>query len=153
MSIVHEKIRLSKDMIGIEAHELFTNLSSELIKNYYVGVNIDLIVNGEECLIRSDKAVPLCLVLNEIITNSLKFAFEGRQSGEINIDYSCNDGKFTMTISDNGKGIPEASIRGEIDSIGLNLIYNVVSLQLHGNTEVRSESGTKWLISFPIDEN
>ena len=153
MSIVHEKIRLSKDMIGIEARELFMNLGRELIKNYYVGVDIDFTVNGEDCLIRSDKAVPLSLVLNEIITNSLKFAFEGRKSGEIHIEYSCNDGRFTMTISDNGTGISEASIRGETDSIGLNLIYNVVAMQLHGKAKVWNESGTKWLINFPIDEN
>lgn len=152
MSIVYDNIYQSENLSRVDIHTVFVTLGEGLILDYGPGVDIDFEVNGGECLIDPDKAVPLNMVINEIIGNSLKFAFEERTSGKIRIDYSCDEERFDMTISDNGKGIPESFINGETESIGLNLIRNIVSLQLNGRAEVRSDSGTIWTISFPIND-
>jgi two-component system, sensor histidine kinase PdtaS len=150
MSIVYDNLYQSENLSGTNAGTIFTTLGETLIRDYSMGTEIDFEVTGEECLINPEKAVPMSLAVNEIIGNSLKFAFEGRSSGKIRINYTCTEGRFDMTISDNGKGIDRSYIEGETESIGLNLIRNLVYLQLNGTAEVSSDGGTTWTISFPL---
>lgn len=153
MSVVHDTLYLSENLSRIDVHNIFVSLGEGLIQDYGMGLNIDLEVSGGECLIRPDQAIPVSLVLNEIICNSIKFAFDEKSSGKIRIDYSCNKDFFKMTVSDNGKGIPEQYIdNNDTDSIGLNLIRTVIDLQLNGTAEVSNDSGTRWSISFPVNE-
>lgn len=153
MSIVYDNLYQSENLSGTNVRTVFTALTEKLIQDYSMGVEIAFEVNGEDCRINPEKAVPLSLVINEIIGNSLKFAFEGRRSGKITIDYNCTEDTFNMTVSDDGKGIDRSYIEGETESIGLNLIRNLVSLQLEGTAEVSSEGGTTWTISFPLNKN
>lgn len=153
MSVVHDILYLSKDISRINVREIFTTLGEGLIRNYSIGFIVDFEVKGKECLIRPDQAIPVSLVLNEIINNSLKFAFEGRTSGKIEIEYWCTKDVFGMVVSDDGCGIPDSILSGEIESFGIDLIFNVVSMQLNGKAEVVTDEGTKWIISFPSENN
>lgn len=150
MSVVHDNLLQSKNVSKINIYNICVCLGERLIQIYCMGLVIEFSVKGEEFLIDFDKAVPLSMVMNEIISNSLKFAFKGRAGGRISVEYTCSEDIFEMIVSDDGIGIPEHVMNESRESIGLNLIRNLVSLQLEGNAELRIESGTKWLISFHV---
>jgi len=152
MSIVHDNIYQSENISRINMHDVLLALGEKLIQDYSMGIAIDFEVKGEDCLISPEKAVPLSLAVNEIISNSLKFAFEENGSGKIMINYDCKDEVFRMTVSDDGKGIDKSVIEKQTESIGFDLIENLVSLQLNGTAEVNGDSGTTWTIQFPIKD-
>jgi two-component sensor histidine kinase len=151
ISLVHENLLQSKSSSKVNVREVFTKLGERLIRIYVLGGNIGFEVKGEECFIEMTRAVPLCIVMNEIISNSLKFAFTEKISGKISVEYNCRDDKIELCVRDNGIGIPEHLMCESQDSLGLNLIRNIVALQLNGSADLRTKSGTKWLISFPIE--
>ena len=150
ISLVHENLLQSKNSSKVNIHEVFTKLGERLIRIYVLGGDIGFEVKGEECFIEMTRAVPLCIVMNEIISNSLKFAFTDKISGKISVEYNCRNDKIELCVRDNGIGIPERLMCENQDSLGLNLIRNIVALQLNGSADLRTESGTKWLISFPV---
>jgi two-component sensor histidine kinase len=94
-----------------------------------------------------DTSVPCGLLMNEIITNSLKHAFDER-GGEINLEMKKhNDNKYYLIISDNGKGLGFDFDEYSGDTLGVQLIRALVN-QLDGNLEIDSSMGTKYSISF-----
>ena len=153
MSIIYDNLYQSGNLSKINIRTVFMTLGEKLIQDYSMGIDVHFEVAGEDCLISPDKAVPLSLAINEIIGNSLKFAFAGKKTGEIRINYTCKDDILNIRIADNGIGIDRSYIEGETESIGLGLIRNIVSLQLNGTAEIRSDGGTIWIICFPADNN
>lgn len=128
-----------------------------LFQTYSLGSeNICLCMDLEEnAFFNMDTAVPLGIIVNELVSNSLKHAFTERE-GEIRIklckehkgdeiDRSC----FTMTVSDNGKGISENIELESLETLGLQLVSILVE-QLDGNIELKREQGTEFKISFDI---
>jgi two-component sensor histidine kinase len=100
-------------------------------------------VKPVHCLI--DTLVPLGIVINELLTNAIKHAFVGRSQGNIYIGAENSDnGELVVEISDNGVGIPEDLNPARTDSIGLQIVKNVVELQLNGRVELERSGGTTW---------
>ncbi|WP_421908746.1 sensor histidine kinase [Methanolacinia petrolearia] len=153
MSIIYDNLSQSGNLSKINIRTVFMTLGEKHIQDYSMGIDIHFEVTGDDCLISPDKAVPLSLAINEIIGKSLKFAFKGKKLGEIRINYTCKDKTLNMRISDNGIGIDRSYIEGKTESIGLDLIRNIVSLQLNGTAEIHSDGGTIWIISLPADNN
>lgn len=150
ISLVHENLLESKTLSKVNLHEVFEKLGEQLVRVYTLGGDIVFKVNGKGFLLDIAQAVPLNIVMNEIISNSLKYAFVNRISGEISVEYKCSDGIFELCVRDDGVGIPENLLCESPESLGLNLIRNIVSLQLKGTADLSIESGTKWLIRFPV---
>jgi two-component sensor histidine kinase len=108
----------------------------------------------ENALFNVDTAVPLGIIVNELVSNSLKHAFTENHEGEIRIRL-CWEGKnseinkslFSLTISDNGKGIPEDIELENFESLGLQLVIALVD-QLDGEIETKRENGTEFRITF-----
>jgi two-component sensor histidine kinase len=109
-----------------------------------------------------DIAVPLGMIVNELVSNSLKHAFIGRDEGEIKIKLcreeciefegeDCETSSFVLTISDNGVGIPELDIE-DLDSLGIQLITALVD-QLDGEFELKRNNGTEFIMRFAVKEN
>jgi len=104
-----------------------------------------------------DIAVPLGIIVNELVSNSLKHAFTGRTEGEIQIKFqrekSENDKStiYTMTVSDNGVGIPENINIEKLDSLGMQLVTSLVD-QLDGEFELKRNNGTEFIIRFTVKE-
>jgi len=109
-----------------------------------------------------DVAVPLGMIVNEIVSNSLKYAFPNRENGEVQIklfseksEYKHdNEGKFsgesteyTLIVSDNGVGIPEKIDFKNSDTLGLQLV-NLLVDQLNGMIELNREKGTEFIVKF-----
>ncbi|MEX0954042.1 MAG: histidine kinase dimerization/phosphoacceptor domain -containing protein [Rhizobiaceae bacterium] len=108
--------------------------------------NIEIQLELEPCPTHVARAVPLALVVVEIITNSLKHAFPDEREGRIDISLSCANGLAVLTISDNGTGLsmPEGRKRNS----GLKLVEAFIS-QCNGTLEMSAEQGTRFHITFP----
>ena len=104
-----------------------------------------------------DTAVPLGMIVNEIISNSFKYAFSGRNKGEIQIklhtkeDTKSGDTEYVLFISDNGIGIPENIDFRNTNSLGLQLV-NILVDQIDGCIELKRDHGTEFLITFNVAE-
>jgi two-component sensor histidine kinase len=94
-------------------------------------------------------AVPVALILNELVTNSLKYAFSGRKEGVVKISLTKQpEGSWIMTISDNGKGLPPEG-GGRKDSLGLKLV-NIMTRQIKGALSSKSENGASFSLVFDL---
>jgi len=91
--------------------------------------------------------VPLGLILNELVTNSIKYAFPEGKSGEIKIEFNKKDDEFILIVSDNGVGFPKNIDFRETDSLGLQLVNNLTS-QINGKVELNVKNGTEFTIKF-----
>jgi two-component sensor histidine kinase len=96
-----------------------------------------------------DTAIPCGLLINEIISNSLKHAFPGTHKSEIGVSLDMNSDKyFELIVRDNGKGIPEGFDYKKSKSLGIQLIMTLVK-QLDGSIDIKKDRGTEYMITFP----
>jgi len=97
-----------------------------------------------------DTAIPCGLIINELVTNSLKHAFKGSRKFEIFVEvvYQSNN-KFILTVKDNGSGIPENVDFYKSSTVGFNLVNNLIK-QLGGILEINRTEGTEFKITFSI---
>jgi PAS domain S-box-containing protein len=96
-----------------------------------------------------NQAIPCALVLNEVICNSFKHAFEGREGGTIETSiHKSADGMVTVRVKDDGIGIPEGFDIEKANTLGMELIRNLVQEQLHGKLQMRRDRGTEVVIEF-----
>ena len=111
----------------------------------------------ENAFFDMDVAVPLGIIVNELVSNSLKHAFS-KEEGEIRIklcreekNYETQESLFSLTISDNGKGIPDNIKLENFESLGLKLV-NILVDQLDGKIELERAHGTEFRIIFNVTE-
>lgn len=106
-------------------------------------------INANNVLLGVDAAVPCGLILNELVSNSLKYAFPSGKSGEICINlYVHNDKHLALSISDNGIGFPQNLDFQNTETLGLQLVTALTG-QLSGSIEIERNMGTKFKIIFP----
>jgi len=150
MAIVHEKLYQSEDLATINLSEYIQDLVSNLSYSYEVNLEaIAVKIKVEEVLLDIDTAIPCGLIINELVSNSLKYAFPKHQSGEICIELKSLIGKqMKLTVSDNGIGLPENFDFNKTDSLGLQLV-DALTTQLKGTIEIDRDRGTKFQIIFP----
>ncbi|HTL81701.1 MAG TPA: two-component regulator propeller domain-containing protein [Bacteroidia bacterium] len=148
MALIHEKMYQSKNLVNIDIGNYIDELVRSLIDAYDSNKAIHLKADIEEHPFRIDTIVPLGLILNEIISNSLKYAFADRNEGNLYVSLrKLNDGKFLLEVSDDGKGIP-ANVKFETaESLGMQLIQ-MLSGQINAKVEVDTKNGTRYRIEF-----
>jgi two-component sensor histidine kinase len=147
MAMIHEKMYSTEDLKNIDIQEHFTSLIEDLVKGYSVGNSIRLDVRVSKVDFGLKTLVPLGLVVNEIVNNSLKHAFDEGESGMINLNLRQVEGqKFEMMIGDNGAGFrKQENLRG----LGTELIEIFVT-QLEGTVEKFDNGGTQYVINFEV---
>ena len=153
IALVHERLYQSKDLGRIDFKEYVVRLTNDLFRSY--GVNqsiIKLDININDIFINIDNAVPCGLIINELISNSFKYAFpnyeEEKKTGVIRIDFGKNGGnEFMLVVSDNGIGMPEGYTENKKHSLGLQLVDTLIA-QLEGSLEMDIHSGTSFKIKL-----
>jgi PAS domain S-box-containing protein len=150
MALVHEYLYQSQNLARIDFTEYIRNLASYLFRSYEVDPDaIQLRINVKDDISLSiDKAIPCGLILNELLSNSLKYAFPEGREGEITIDLRLKNDKHTLIVSDNGVGFPKDLDFRNTESLGLQLVVDLTE-QIDGSIELRRNGGTKFLITFP----
>ena len=148
MALIHERMYETQDLARINFREYAHDLARNLISVYAVGKSIDLHINVREEAFKIDTLVPLGLILNEVISNSLKYAFTETDGGEVLIELQESDtDRFILKMGDNGKGLPPDFDWRNSDSLGLQLIQ-ILSDQIDGQLEMRSDQGTHYTLKF-----
>ncbi len=164
MALIHEELHKSEGLDTLNFSPYIEKLARNLfltyrLENTDVSLNMDL---EENIFLDMDTAVPVGIIVNEIVSNSLKHAFPGRDKGEIQIKLHREENGenkkegnkstcFTLIVSDNGVGIPENLDIEDLDSLGMQLITTLVD-QLDGKLELKSNSGTEFAIRFTVTE-
>lgn len=150
MALIHEKLYRSESLSKIDFKEYVDDLISSLFESYGVTENkVKLKVTVESISIGIDAAIPCGLIINELVSNSLKHAFPGDKNGEIEISMSStgND-MIELLVRDNGIGIPEGIDFRKTESLGLHIVNILVENQLHGEITMNRNKGTEFRIRF-----
>ena len=148
MAMVHEELYRSRDLSKIDFADYIQRLLSGLFSSYGIDKNfIKPEINVEDVLLNIDIAVPCGLIINELISNSLKHAFTQGQKGKISIKFHPHGEKYVLTVSDNGTGFPEGIDFKNTKTLGLQLVNTLVK-QLSGSIDIYSSSGTSFKIIF-----
>ncbi len=154
MALVHEKLYQSKDLTNIDFKDYIRSLVNGLFMFY--GVNpgtINIGIDVMEVNLPIDTAIPCGLIINELVSNSLKYAFPNNRKGKITIsfketDSQSNRNEYNLIISDNGIGLPDNAIGNQSKSLGLQLVKNLAEHQMQGEVEIEKSAGTSFSIHF-----
>ncbi len=151
MSFVHEALYQSKNLSKIDVSDYLIKLSQSLIQTYSVSPDkVQLKIEGDEAKINIEKASPLGLTLNELVSNSLKYAFPDDRKGEIVITTRIQDDELELVVADDGIGVPEGFKWEDSSSLGLKLVRNLVENQLNGEIVLNNRNGTTFTIKIPL---
>jgi PAS domain S-box-containing protein len=149
MALIHEKLYQSQNLAQIDAADYIPNLVSGLFRSYSVSSQaINLKIEVDNIWLDADTAIPCGLMMNELVSNSLKYAFPSGRTGEILVKFFVTgSGQCCMIVRDDGVGIPADFKLEEAESLGLQLVWNLTG-QLGGDIELSSEGGTSFKITF-----
>ncbi len=155
IALIHERLYQSKDLGSIDFKEYVQRLTNDLFRSYAVNQSVvRLDININNVFVNIDTAVPCGLIINELISNSFKYAFPNyeaeNKTGIIRIDFTrLNENELSLVVSDDGIGIPQSINEKKNGSLGLQLVETLVA-QLEGILEIDGSSGTTFKIKFAV---
>ncbi|MBT8508622.1 hypothetical protein AZH53_09420 [Methanomicrobiaceae archaeon CYW5] len=152
MALVHESIYRSDTIAHINAGDHFHSLVMELISTFAPFTVITAHVDGGGCQLTLEEGILYSLIVNELVTNAIKYAFAGRNRGTISVVMECGENGKVLTVGDDGIGVSEDYRPGASTSLGMNIVRNVVMHQLGGTIELQRDGGTSWVIRIPDRE-
>lgn len=147
MAYIHESLYQTNNFSSINFKDYIENLITNLIYSYQISDNIKLSKRIEHIDLALDQAIPCGLILNEIITNALKYAYKVGEKGEIIIDIIEKENYIEIMVEDFGCGLSSDFDIETSESLGLSLVHTLVD-QIDGELIVKSDGGTKFLIIF-----
>ena len=150
MALIHERLYKSEDLSRIKAQEYIKNLTDYLEATYdSLAGNIKLKTDVQNILLNLDTAIPCGLIINELVSNSMKYAFPGEEAGtiEVSLLVSSTD-SISLSVKDDGIGIPDDINIENSPSLGLQLVHLLVK-QIYGTFKMVRENGTRVEIIFP----
>ena len=151
MSLIHKKLYTSQDMGQVDVTDYIYSLACNLLTSYKISPStVDLQVDVEPVTLSLDQAIPCGLVINELVSNSLKYAFPDNRPGKIYISLNQIGEELVLIIRDNGIGLPEHLDWEGNQSLGLSLVYSLAIDQLEGTLTVDSADGARFRLTFPL---
>ncbi len=161
MALVHEKLYRSKDLAQINFAEYITNMLDHLLLAYgdLARPIVSRLDVAAGVYLGIDKAIPCGLIINELVSNALKYAFPhppsspplggaAKERPEIRVAFEMQDGQCVLVVSDNGVGLPPTLNIDDALSLGLRLV-KILTGQLHGTLEIERQPGTAFKLTFP----
>jgi two-component sensor histidine kinase len=149
MALIHDTLYQSENMGQIDFGEYVRSLAHQVFQSYSIHAErIALRIQTETILLDINKAIPCGLILNELISNALKHGFPGGQSGALTIDLRATaGGRVSLTVGDNGVGIPAEMDFRNTESLGLQLVCTLAD-QLDGTLVLDRERSTTFTLTF-----
>jgi PAS domain S-box-containing protein len=148
MALIHERLYSSENFTSIDFSEYLHILAQELFQIYAKNPDIIMNIHAEEVMLNINQAIPCGLIVHELISNALKYAFPDEiKKGTITISLREND-FIELSVADNGIGIPEDLEPKKTNSLGFKLLYTLAESQLKGNIQLNRESGTQFRLRF-----
>ena len=149
MALIHEKLYQSSDLAQIDFAAYLKSLGTFLAQSYRGSSSkVVMQIDAQDIRLNIDTAIPCGLIVNELVSNSLKYAFPENRAGNIKIEfYQPSNGNFILLVTDDGAGLPDGFEPAQSQSLGLKLVNSLV-LQLKGTLMVDTMSGVSYKISF-----
>ena len=148
MAYIHERLYRSTDLKRIDFGDYIQSLGEDIYETYVIDPDrIKLNLKVEDVMVDVNTSVPLGLIVNELLTNSMKYAFPGDRSGEIELEFSCSGDEYLLRVADNGVGFPEDVDYKNTSSLGLQLVTSLTE-QINGKISLRNKNGTEFRITF-----
>lgn len=150
MALIHEKLYQSKNLARINFGGYIHDIATHLFRIYHVNINevalrIDI---PKDIYLSVDTAIPCGLIINEILTNSLKYGFNIKKNGEVFIIFCTDNNNYKLVIGDDGDKIPENIDFKNVKTLGLQLV-SILANQLKGSLEMKFDERKEFRISFP----
>jgi two-component sensor histidine kinase len=147
MALIHEKMYQKDDLSRIDLEGYFVSLADEIVGSIQSDTNIEVIVNSELADIDVESIVPISLIFNELITNSVKHGFKDKGSGTIRITVQVKDEEVKMSYADDGVWLKPSNE----SSFGLELLSTFTE-QLDGKHSRDTSDGTQYEFIFPLNK-
>lgn len=147
MISLYDKLYRSESYRELSVKDSLVPLIHEILELFYVIPEIQLHVDCDDFVLSTRELSPIGIILNELITNSVKYAFDGMDKGEIHIELRRSGETVTCSYRDNGTGLPEHISPGRSSGFGLQLVELEVQ-QIKGSLEIVRDKGTGFLITF-----
>ncbi|RZJ23622.1 MAG: hypothetical protein EON51_01695 [Acinetobacter sp.] len=151
MSLIHQKLYQSDEIKFIDMSSYVPEFVNYLKDSFGSDKRIIFDLQIEKILLGPVQAIPLGLIINETVTNSIKYAFKGKLSGTINITLTKDADRGTLIISDDGVGIDLELANHATGSLGLKLIRGLTE-DIQGTIGIERDKGTKIFIIFPLEQ-
>ena len=150
MALIHERLYQSENLARINFEEYVRNLGAYLFRSYNVQ-GIRFLYTIDACTLSVDSAIPCGLIINELVSNSLKYAFKGRSEGEIEIGFAIvKKTMAVLSVRDNGIGFPPDVDFRSTKTLGLQLV-NTLAAQINGTIGLIRDRGTTFSITLPLE--
>ena len=155
MALIHENLYQSRSFGRIRMQEYLGRLTDFLLRSYAdLAARVKVSLEAGDITMDIDTAIPCGLVVNELVSNALKYAFPEGRSGTIRISLAQEPGGgHDMVISDDGIGLPQGVDFEGTDTLGLSLVHGLVTTQLGGSIAIERGQGTTYRIRIPAREN
>jgi PAS domain S-box-containing protein len=149
MALIHERFYQSDGLSRIDFDDYIRRLTDNLLQTSGItSGKVDLNIITEKISLDIDTAVPCGLIINEVVSNSLKHAFNDGRKGEILIQFSrTGESAYRLVIADNGTGLPQGFDLEKSDSLGIQLIHALAG-QIDGTLKIENSNGVKYIIDF-----
>jgi len=147
MSFIHESLYQNKDFSSIDLATYIDGLSRNLVMSYSLTGNVALERDLKRVELVLDQAIPCGLILNELISNAFKHAYPDGRSGTVRIGLNLIDDMVSISVADDGVGLPEGFSTKNDGNLGLELVRTLVG-QLDGKLEVKAGAGVAYLLTF-----
>jgi PAS domain S-box-containing protein len=148
MAFIHESLYQNKDFSRVDFSEYILALSKNLLHSYNINRDaVELTTKFDKVSLSLDQAIPCGLIVNELITNALKYAFPKNREGKIEVLINHKKGQICIVVKDNGVGIPKDFNFEASNTLGLQLVFTLVE-QLDAKIKYNTNHGTKFLITF-----
>ena len=145
MALIHQDLYNKENLTAVNSKEYLTKLTQELVNTFSGENKIDISLDVDDMLIDVSTIVPVGLIINELITNSMKYAFTDRSAGKISVSLTEEESRLVLNVNDNGIGYDPSKKRS--GSFGHTLI-KALTRQLEGVIQIDTTNGTKVQISF-----
>jgi two-component sensor histidine kinase len=146
ISILHELLSKASDLKTLDVEDYISQLSSMVFQSYCLP-EVTLNIEAPPQKLDVNTLIPCGLIINELITNSCKYAFPDGKAGEILVTFKSDDGEHTLSVKDNGVGMPEGFDISKSTSLGMSIIQSL-SLQLGAKHEFIRKDGTEFIATF-----
>jgi PAS domain S-box-containing protein len=151
IALVHEKLYKSKSLARIDYSEYIRKMAENLLDSYNVRrEKAELVVEAVDIVLPISKAIPVSLIINELLSNSLKYAFPDDRKGTVGIVFKKEGDRHFLTVWDNGVGLPPGFRWDEAETLGLQLVSSLVG-QLGGEISYKGDNGTEFKITFTVE--
>lgn len=152
MMHLYDKLYRSEHFMELSTTEYLSPLVTEIIQTFASGTTLEIKSSIENFAMNTETLFPLGIIMNEILTNMMKYAFPDRERGLISVTLTCNSGNCIFTLEDNGIGIPELRGKEELRGFGLQLV-DILLEQIKGKLHIERIHGSRFIVEFPLPQS